>query len=53
MIKLGIGLKINNAGAPSWPVYPALFHSFMNSFMVIFTGRLLARAEKIAFSNMK
>ena len=25
LIKLGIGLRINNAGAPSWPVYPALF----------------------------
>ena len=24
LIELGIGLRINNAGAPSWPVYPAL-----------------------------
>ena len=28
MIELGIGLKINNAGAPSWPVYPALLLLF-------------------------
>ena len=25
LIELGIGLRIKNAGAPYWPVYPALF----------------------------
>ena len=25
LIELGIGLRINNAGAPSWPVYLAMF----------------------------
>ena len=27
LIGFGVGLRINNAGAPSWPGYPALFLS--------------------------
>ena len=25
LIELGIGIRNNHAGAPSWPMYPALF----------------------------
>ena len=28
LMELGIGLRIITPGAPSWPVYPALFFSF-------------------------
>ena len=43
LMELGIGLGIITPGAPSWPVYPALFISF--PFLLFLSPRRRKRAN--------